>query len=151
MLELGFNLFGGCTMPFFSKGRLVFGEGKEFDVIPVKDGPWVAEITFLGGDCSAARNPSGEGTEASNSVFAEERSAVLVCTREDLRLNISRMLLRPSNSGINFPESGKISFLEYSFCRIPSKNIPAGFITSSRLTSRPSNCTRSFMMAYTGQ
>lgn len=113
MLEPGFNLFGGCVMLFFSKGRFLFGEGKEFDVFPVRGAPCVTEVlTFLFGDCSAARNSSEEGTQASNSVSAEQMSVVLVCTRVGLRLNISRMLLRPSNSGINFPDSGKMSFLE---------------------------------------
>lgn len=50
------------------------------------------------------------------------------CGAEGLRENMSRMLLRPSNSGISFPDIGSISFMWYSFCRCPSENIPGGFI-----------------------
>lgn len=152
MLVPGFNLFGGCAMLLFSISRFLLGEGKEFAVFLLRGGPWVAKVlTFLSRDCSVARNSSEEGTQASMSVSAELTSVLLACTREGLRLNISRMLLRPSNSGISLPDCGKISFLEYSLWRIPFKNTPAGFITSSRSTSRPSNCTRFFKMAYTGQ
>ena len=68
-----------------------------------------------------------------------------------LRVNISRMLCRRSNSGISFPDRGKVSFSEYSLIRCPSRNVPLGFITSLTSTSLSSITIRSFMVAKTGQ
>ena len=47
---------------------------------------------------------------------------------EGLRANMSRMLLRPSNSGISFPDIGSTSLVEYSLCRCPCENMPFGFM-----------------------
>lgn len=74
-------------------------------------------------------------------------SVVSVC----LRVNISRMFRRRSNSGISFPDRGRMSFDEYSLTRCPLRNVPLGFITSITSTSSLSTTIRSFMVANTGQ
>ena len=56
----------------------------------------------------------------------------VVAMVEGLRANISRMLRRPSNSGMSLPDSGKMSFVEYILWRWPSTNIPVGFIRSRK-------------------
>ena len=70
---------------------------------------------------------------------------------EVFRANISRMLLRPSNSGMSRPESGKMSLTEYSLRRWPFSNIPIGFMRSTKNTSPPSFVILSLNVAYTGQ
>ena len=65
---------------------------------------------------------------------------------------MSRMFLRPKNSGISLPESGKASLaVEYSLRRSPLENIPGGFMTSFVSCSSPSMFILSFITAYTGQ
>ena len=71
--------------------------------------------------------------------------------REGLRENISLIFLRRSNSGINLPDSGSRSFIEYSRNRFPCLNMPAGFVTSRTSTSSPFSKILSFSVAYTGQ
>lgn len=70
---------------------------------------------------------------------------------EVLRANISRMFLRPSNSGMSRPDSGKMSLAEYSLWRWPFSNMPTGFMRSTKNTSLPSFLTLSLKVAYTGQ
>ena len=88
--------------------------------------------------------PGGAGIVAGNwsstsavSAFGAEKPAVDIalgvslladCWTEGLRVNMSRMFLRPSNSGISFPDIGSMSFALYSLCRCPSENIPVGFM-----------------------
>jgi len=92
--------------------------------------------------------PGGAGVVAGNwfstsavSAFGAEKPAVDIalgvsllvdCWTEGLQVNMSRMFLRPSNSGISFPDMGSISFVLYSLCRCPSENIAVGFMWSSR-------------------
>ena len=70
---------------------------------------------------------------------------------EIFRANISRMFLRPSNSGMSRPESGKMSLAEYSLWRWPFTNVSTGFMRSTKYTSRPSVVILSLKVTYTGQ
>jgi len=60
---------------------------------------------------------------------------------DDLRKNISLIFLRRSNSGINRPDNGNTSVVEYSRWRSPFLNIPKGFMMSRISISRPSTVT----------
>jgi len=79
---------------------------------------------------------SWSSTSAVSTFGAEEPAAdkalgvsVLAdCWTEGLRVNMSRMLLRPSNSGISFPDIGSMSLVLYSHRRCPSENMPGGFM-----------------------
>lgn len=74
------------------------------------------------------------------------------CCIDGLRANISRMFLRPTNSGMSLPDIGSRSLTaEYSLWRIPLVNMPAGFITSRTSRSSPLMEILSLINAYTGQ
>lgn len=70
---------------------------------------------------------------------------------DGFRANISRILLRPSNSGISLPDIGSISLVICSLFRTPSTKMPGGFTTSLTSYSLPSKVIRSLITAYTGQ
>lgn len=73
-----------------------------------------------------------------SSIFASSpsstpaRGAAVLCdfAKGGFLVNMSLMFRRPSNSGINLPDIGSMSFVEYSLCRTPCMNIPWGFIKS---------------------
>jgi hypothetical protein len=72
---------------------------------------------------------------------------VSVFGRGGLRENMSRMLLRLSNSGISLPEIGSKFFVDHSCNLLPSLNIPGGFMTSSMAVGVPFTGTSSLKMA----
>lgn len=119
-----------------------------------------AVITTLATCCSEGSGGTVEGVSDTcvNGVnglsrLCNEVDASVLCAdgREGLRENISLIFLRRSNSGINLPDRGSRSFIEYSRNRLPSLNMPAGFITSRTSTSWPSSKILPFRVAYTGQ
>ena len=61
--------------------------------------------------------------------------------------NISRMLRRPLNSSMSFPEVGCMSFAAYSRLRTPLTNIPLGFMTSKIRVLKPLTLTSSLKTA----
>ena len=65
----------------------------------------------------------------------------LLIAGEGLRVNMSLILLRLSNSGRSFPEKAGRSLVEYSRNLLPSLNMPDGFMISSILTSSPRRST----------
>lgn len=66
---------------------------------------------------------------------------LLLIAGEGLRVNMSLILLRLSNSGRSFPENAGRSLVEYSRDLLPSLNMPGGFMISSILTSSPRRST----------
>ena len=66
---------------------------------------------------------------------------LLLVAGEGLRVNMSLMLLRLSNSGRSFPEKAGRSLVECSRNLLPSLNMPGGFMISSILTSLPRRST----------
>ena len=66
---------------------------------------------------------------------------LLLVAGAGLRVNMSLMLLRLSNSGRSFPEKAGRSLVEYSRNLLPSLNMPGGFMISSILTSSPRRST----------
>ena len=57
--------------------------------------------------------------------------------RESFLANMSLIFLRLSNSGISFADNAGMSFVEYSFRRLPSLNVPGGLTKSEMWTSLP--------------
>lgn len=88
--------------------------------------PWLLSGIFVDGVLFPSDAVGSSGTETVEAVFG-------FC--DGLRVNISLMFLRLSNSGINRPEVGKRYFVEYSCWRSPFLNTPGGLITSRTLTS----------------
>lgn len=77
--------------------------------------------------------------------------SVCLVDGELVRVNMSLILRRRSNSGINLPERGGRSFIEHSRNLLPFLNTPLGFMISLISTSSPFKSTLSFKTANTGQ
>ena len=88
---------------------------------------------------------SADGVSLSSSRDGDSVLGAVVT--EGLRENMSLMFLRRSNSGISLPDSGWRSFIEYFRNRLPSLNMPTGFITSRTSTSSPFSEILSFRTA----
>jgi len=104
----------------------------EAAVIPDAFGDVLAPVAggagVVAGSESFISAVSAFGAEERAGEIALGVSSLAVCGTAGLRVNMSRMLLRPSNSGISFPDIASRSCGLYSLCRCPSENMPLGFM-----------------------
>ena len=143
-LEDAFVRFAGFVGCESFERRFFSGDPVELEVErAVDDGAkfWLADVTFVL-DVLAV-SISGVSPALFTTVDGNVGSSMLLLliAGEGLRVNMSLMLLRLSNSGRSFPEKAGRSLVEYSRNLLPSLNMPGGFMISNMLTSSPRRST----------
>lgn len=105
--------FNGLVFDASPKDRLLFIR----DVGPVRlvlVGGTSGEALFSDcAGCSAKPDTSGVTAVVLMTPSMLEGTELCDCEGMVFWVNISRMFLRPSNSGISLPDNGKMSFVEY--------------------------------------